>query len=176
MSNIFLNQMQNNSKLALCVAGLFPFAEANYDGVESVRSSSIVGSRFFISLKSHTQKQNIFDAMQYFNYIKKDEEKIGWLKLTSAGLNYFNEIKDLYFQDDFMYHLQDVIDRNLNVDNDATEYVAPLSARPNTICSKAGIWFAPNDGKREIRMNMGEKFPVAQSGSTGEMIWYRKSN
>jgi Domain of unknown function (DUF1911) len=50
-----------------------------------------------------------------------------------------------------------------------------LSAMPSSICTKAGIWFCPNDGLREITMKVGDTFPAADRGVIGEIIWYWKS-
>jgi Domain of unknown function (DUF1911) len=101
----------------------------------------------------------------------------GYWCFELAALCFIHNIDDSSFRDAITYpkDLVDYARSKGRVGKAAQPAAAVLSAKPSSICTKAGLWFAPNDGKREIRMNVGEKFPAALRGSTGEMIWYWKS-
>jgi hypothetical protein len=100
----------------------------------------------------------------------------GYWAFEAAAVAYLLDLDDSKLHK-YLYYPKDLVAYARSKPAQAPVNNTPiaLSAMPSTICTKAGIWFCPNDGLREITMKVGDTFPAADRGVIGEIIWYWKS-
>jgi hypothetical protein len=162
-------------------AVLYPFAMADYEGVDSVSVNAVASSDVLVEASLDIVNEALGTA-QRAGLIKQDEERIGAIRLTELGMAKFCLVRNDFFDDDEIEQLRGVLH-----DIEATEICqsppyqaikascAGLGALPGQDSPCAGQWFSRARPDVVLNLKMGEEIPGPQfDGDGNQIIWYLK--
>jgi len=160
-------------------AVLFPFAMADYEGLDTVSVNAIASSEILQDTDSKVVNEALRTAQQA-GLIELDNDRIGAIRLTKLGLAKFYLVRNDFFDADEVEQLREelrIVDStNLNRSsayNLIQSECLGLGALPGQLCPVAGRWFSRGRPDEILSLRKGDEIPGPQFDGEGKhIIWY----
>lgn len=162
-------------------AVLFPFAKADYEGLDTVSINAVASSEVLQGADSTVVNEALRTA-QWAGLIELDNERIGAIRLTQIGLAKFFLVRNDFFDADEVDQLRKkfcIIDStNLNQSSSYKSIQSEclgLGALPGQVCPVAGRWFSRGRPDEILSLRAGDEIPGPHFDGEGkQIIWYLK--
>lgn len=160
-------------------AVMYPFAMADYDGLDSVSINAVTSSALFEGVNTDVINEAL-ETAQRAGLIDWDQERVGAIRLTKLGLAKFLLVRNGFFSDESNISLRGAI---LQFDSFTLQRSEPyrlikasgtgLGALPGQPCPASGQWHARRLDGKKLDIQEGDTIPFPEYDQQDKpVIWY----
>jgi hypothetical protein len=160
-------------------AVMYPFAMADYEGLDSVSINAVTSSPIFEGVSADVINEAL-ETAQNAGLIDWDQERVGAIRLTELGLAKFFLVRNDFFSDERNVSLRDAVSQfNSSTLRRSEPYqlikasCPGLGALPGQTCPLSGQWQARRLEGKKLVIQEGEMIPFPEYDQEDKpVIWY----
>ena len=160
-------------------AVMYPFAMADYDGLDSVSINAVTSSPIFEGVSADVINEAL-ETAQRAGLIDWDQERVGAIRLTKLGLAKFFLVRNDFFSDESNISLRDAMVQFDSFTLQRSESYrlikalgTGLGALPGQRCPASGQWQARRLNGKKLDIQEGDTIPFPEYDQQDKpVIWY----